>query len=141
MAHFDELCTKTLAWIKAQKSTPWIFLRGDLGAGKTTFTAELLTHLGFAPKVQSPTFLKVIAYTHAGETVLHMDAYRMEEPAEFLRLGLEDYSDITLGIVEWPDLFEKFISLYPAFKESLDVRNVLRIELNSDHTVKSFVTQ
>lgn len=139
MAHFEDLCLEILKWMKAQKSTPWIFLSGDLGSGKTTLTGELLTHLGFPSKeVQSPTFLKVIAYSHAGESILHMDAYRVEEPTEFLKMGLEDYTDIKLGIVEWPEQFEKFLSAYPAFKESLDVRSILRIDLNSDHSVKSF---
>ena len=141
MAHFDDICSQILSWIKTQKSTPWIFLSGDLGAGKTTLTGELLGHLGFPSKdVQSPTFLKVISYSHAGENVLHMDAYRVEDPVEFLKMGLEDYSDIKLGIVEWPESFEKFLKQYPAFKETLDIRCVLRIDLNSDHSLKSFKT-
>lgn len=142
MAHFDQLSLQILDWIQKQKHTPWIFLSGDLGAGKTTLTAELLEKLGYSSnEVQSPTFLKVIAYAKKGETVLHMDAYRVEEPAEFLRMGLEDYTDIKLGIVEWPEVFEKFLNVFPAFKQSLDVRSVLRIELNSDHTVKSFISE
>lgn len=141
MAHFDELCARILSWMSTQKTTPWIFLSGDLGAGKTTLTSELIKHLGFpSNEVQSPTFLKVISYSHAGECILHMDAYRVENSLEFLKMGLEEYSDIKVGIVEWPDKFEDFLKVYPAFKESLDVRSILRIELNSDHTVKSFKT-
>jgi len=141
VAHFDDLCLKILEWSAKQKTTPWIFLSGDLGAGKTTLTGELLQHLKFpAGDVQSPTFLKVITYAHQGEVVLHMDAYRVEESTEFLRMGLEDYDNLKLGIVEWPEQFEKFLNQYPAFKENLDVKSVMRIELNSDHTVKSIQT-
>lgn len=138
MAHFEELCTRIVLWMKEQKGTPWIFLSGDLGAGKTTLTSELLSHLGFPEhEVQSPTFLKLLTYLHQGETVLHMDAYRVEEPTEFLRMGLEDYDNLKLGIVEWPESFEKFLRMYPAFKETLDIKSILRISLNSDHSLKS----
>lgn len=138
MAHFDELCSTILRWVQEQKTTPWIFLSGDLGAGKTTLTRELVAQLGFpTEEVQSPTFLKVITYSHKGEVILHMDAYRVEEPTEFLRMGLEDHDNLKLGIVEWPDSFEKFLNLYPAFKESLDLKTVMKIFINSDHTVKS----
>jgi len=63
MGHFDDLCFSINEWVSAQNSTPWVFLYGDLGAGKTTLTGELLGHMGFdAKQVQSPTFLKVISY-------------------------------------------------------------------------------
>ena len=144
MAYFSELCDQVVTWIDKQKSTPWIFLSGDLGAGKTTFTAELLSRLGFDPKeVQSPTFLKVISYKNSrGDLALHMDAYRIDESSEFLRIGLEDYvsdaENIRVGIVEWPQKFVEFLDTYPAFKENLDVKNVLQIEISSDHKVLSF---
>ena len=138
MAYFDTLARDVVAWAEKQKTTPWIFLSGDLGAGKTTLTSEVLALLGFPlEEVQSPTFLKVVSYEHSGEIVLHMDAYRVEEPVEFLRMGLEDYDHLKMGIVEWPESFEAFLNLYPAFQESLDVKSVLRIELNSDHSLKS----
>ena len=140
MAYFTETCQQITAWINQQKTTPWIFLYGDLGAGKTTLTTELLGHLGFDSKdAQSPTFLKVIAYKNLqNETILHMDAYRIEESAEFLRLGLEDYENIKLGIVEWPEKLETFLDSYPAFKETLDLKSVLRIQISNDHSAKIF---
>jgi len=58
-----------------------------------------------------------------------MDAYRIEEVSEFLRLGLEDYQDIKVGLVEWPQKFAEFLKIYPAFKESLDIGSVMQISL------------
>lgn len=138
MAYFTETCQKISAWIGEQKTTPWIFLYGDLGAGKTTLTSELLGHLGFDSKdVQSPTFLKVIAYKNTkNETILHIDAYRVEDPSEFLRLGLEDYDNIKLGIVEWPEKLEEFVGSYKAFRETLDLKAILRIQISTDHLAK-----
>ena len=133
LRYFETLVPQLKSWVLAHPKTPWIFLEGDLGAGKTTLTKELLEALGFDfAEVQSPTFLKVISYKNSkGEVALHMDAYRIEEETEFLRLGLEDYESLRVGIVEWPDSFEKFLTQYPAFKESLDVGAVMKVSLPS----------
>ena len=135
MSYFKSILPQILSWIEKQKTHPWILLRGDLGAGKTTFTKELLSELGFdSQQIQSPTFLKLLSYKNSkSELALHMDAYRIEEEKEFLRLGLEDYDQIKIGLVEWPDLFISFLKTYPAFRETLEVEKVLEITLPSDH--------
>ena len=135
MSYFKSVLPQVLNWIQKQKVQPWIFLRGDLGAGKTTFTKELLAELGFeASQIQSPTFLKLLSYKNSkAEIALHMDAYRIEDEKEFLRLGLENYDSIKLGLVEWPDLFMSFLKKYPSFRETLEVEKVLEITLSSDH--------
>jgi tRNA threonylcarbamoyladenosine biosynthesis protein TsaE len=141
MLYFKSLLPQILNWIGNQKNHPWIFLRGDLGAGKTTFTKELLSELGFdSHQIQSPTFLKLLSYRNSkAEIALHMDAYRIEDEREFLRLGLENYDSIKLGLVEWPDLFVSFLKKYPAFRETLEVRNVLEVSLPSDHELKKIL--
>lgn len=135
MFYFKSILPQVLNWIEKQKTHPWIFLRGDLGAGKTTFTKELLSELGFdTQQIQSPTFLKLLSYKNSkSELALHMDAYRIEDEKEFLRLGLEDYEQIKVGLVEWPDLFISFLKKYPALRETLEVDKVLEITLSSDH--------
>jgi tRNA threonylcarbamoyladenosine biosynthesis protein TsaE len=143
MSYFKSILPQVLSWIEKQKTHPWIFLRGDLGAGKTTFTKELLSELGFdAQQVQSPTFLKLLSYKNSkSELALHMDAYRIEDAKEFLRLGLEDYEQIKVGLVEWPDLFISFLKTYPAFRETLEVDRVLEITLPSDHDLSKVLIQ
>jgi len=55
--YFQSLLPQITDWIFAQKKTPWIFLEGDLGAGKTTLTKEILEALNFDYEhIQSPTF-------------------------------------------------------------------------------------
>jgi tRNA threonylcarbamoyl adenosine modification protein YjeE len=141
MSHFKSVLPQVLSWIQNQKTHPWIFLYGDLGAGKTTFTKELLRELEFdSQQIQSPTFLKLLSYSNSrGECALHMDAYRIDDEKEFLRLGLEDYDHIKVGLVEWPDLFVSFLKKYPTFQEALEVKNILEIRLSSDHDLKKIV--
>jgi tRNA threonylcarbamoyladenosine biosynthesis protein TsaE len=141
MGYFKSITPKVLHWINHQKNHPWIFLRGELGAGKTTFSKELLSGLGFeSHQIQSPTFLKLLSYKNSrSEIALHMDAYRIDDEKEFLRLGLENYDSIKLGLVEWPDLFISFLKKYPAFRETLEVQKVLEITLPSDHDLKKIL--
>lgn len=83
-----------------------IALVGELGAGKTTFTAGLVTALGGAG-AHSPTFSLVHEYTDGRLIVWHADLYRLEREAELVELGLDDVFGDRRGIaiVEWADRF------------------------------------
>lgn len=85
-----------------------LFLEGDLGAGKTTFTKELAETLGIVKEdVHSPTFILKKEY-QAGhpffKKLIHIDAYRFEDPKEVRALKLEQdsHDDKTLIVIEWP---------------------------------------
>ncbi len=54
---------------------------GDLGAGKTAFTAGLVKGLGIDADVSSPTFAICNEYRGAGKIVYHFDMYRLETDA------------------------------------------------------------
>jgi len=84
-----------------------IALVGDLGAGKTTFTAALVAALG-GPTAQSPTFSLVNEYVGGSLIVWHVDLYRLEREAELPELGLDDVFGDRRGIVvvEWADKFD-----------------------------------
>jgi len=79
-----------------------VFMEGPLGAGKTTFVKGLLEGLGYRGAVRSPTFnlLQVFA---TEPPVLHVDLYRVPSAAG---LGIEDYLDTHLCLIEWPDRAE-----------------------------------
>ncbi len=85
-----------------------LFLEGDLGAGKTTFTKELATVLGVdKEEVHSPTF--ILKKEYKGEhdffkKLIHIDAYRFDSPEEVKVLKLDKDLDKhdTLIVVEWP---------------------------------------
>jgi tRNA threonylcarbamoyladenosine biosynthesis protein TsaE len=81
-----------------------IFLRGDLGAGKTTFARAYIHALGYEGYVKSPSYGLLETYRLEGQSVLHLDVYRIEDPEELEYLAIRDqFDDTTVLLVEWPD--------------------------------------
>lgn len=81
-----------------------VFLTGDLGAGKTTLVRGLLHELGHRGVVTSPTFTLMETYPVAGQTLVHIDLYRLEDPTELEQLAIRDYLDEqSVLLVEWAD--------------------------------------
>ncbi len=85
-----------------------IHLHGELGAGKTFLTREILRAMGYTGRVKSPTYTLLEPYSvelrgHTIE-VLHFDLYRMSSPQEFVEAGFRDYfGSHKICIVEWPE--------------------------------------
>lgn len=88
------------------KQRPWrVYLRGDLGAGKTTLTRALLQGLGVQGRIKSPTFALMEPYTIDGLSIIHFDFYRMSDPLEWLEAGFADLFDSAwLTVSEWPEM-------------------------------------
>lgn len=81
-----------------------VYLHGELGAGKTSFTRALLRALGVGERVKSPTYSLVEEYRLAdGRRAWHLDLYRIADPGELEWLGLDALADAdALALVEWP---------------------------------------
>jgi tRNA threonylcarbamoyladenosine biosynthesis protein TsaE len=78
-------------------------LVGPLGAGKTTFARALLTELGVGSRVKSPTYSLIESYTAGGLGVQHLDLYRIADAEEVEWLGLRDFAEPQLWLIEWPE--------------------------------------
>ena len=123
----DEAATEALARLAA-RSLPAgegplvLYLRGDLGAGKTTLARGMLRELGEAGPVRSPTYGLLTEYPLAGGAVVHMDLYRLRGPEELQGLGLADaLADTRLWLVEWPERAEGRGLPKPDVELSLDI--------------------
>lgn len=78
-----------------------VYLRGELGAGKTTLVRGIARGLGYAGRVTSPTFILMNVYP-ADIDIFHFDFYRLEG-GDLGDLGLEDYLEKEgLSLIEWP---------------------------------------
>ncbi len=86
-----------------------LYFEGELGAGKTSLIRHLLASLGHAGRVPSPTYTLVEPYALERFRVLHVDLYRLRDPAELDELGLADelaaadeQGRASLLLAEWP---------------------------------------
>ena len=102
----DEAATANLAARLARALRPGmvIFLRGDLGAGKTTLVRALLHALGYVGRVKSPTYALVEQYEASGLHLRHFDLYRFRDASEWEAAGFRDeFNGSNVCLIEWPE--------------------------------------
>jgi tRNA threonylcarbamoyladenosine biosynthesis protein TsaE len=87
---------------RALRTGDIVLLSGDLGTGKTCLTQGIGKGLDFVGQVNSPSF--VIMNEYAGrEMLFHVDLYRLEDVEELDDLGLWDYAERGVLVIEWPE--------------------------------------
>lgn len=102
----DESDTERAGKILAEvsKGVGIIYLRGNLGTGKTTVCRGILRQMRYLGAVKSPTFTLVEPYKIGNYRIYHFDLYRLGDPAELEYVGIDDYfSQPCLCLVEWPE--------------------------------------
>ena len=111
----EEIKTESIAKVLSNniKVGDTIFLRGELGVGKTTFVKYLINFLQRKNKqsvtdISSPTFNLVHEYQLGSLIIKHYDLYRINDEKELINTGIfEDrFNEITL--IEWPEKIKKY---------------------------------
>jgi tRNA threonylcarbamoyladenosine biosynthesis protein TsaE len=92
---------------------------GSMGAGKTTIIKVICAELGAIDIASSPTFTLVNEYkTSTGESIYHIDFYRIKKQEEVFDFGVEEYlTGESYCFMEWPELVEEILP-----PETLNVR-------------------
>jgi len=83
-----------------------VLLRGELGAGKTTFVRGVARGIASAAPVASPTFQLIRIYPGRLQ-LAHVDLYRLEKGDELRDLGLDELLDAGAVVVEWGDRIDE----------------------------------
>ncbi len=97
-----DLAARLAAALPAAPAGWLIALRGELGAGKSTFARAMIRDYGHTGPVPSPTYTLVEPYSLPGFLLYHVDLYRISSPDELEFLGWSDLAD-GLRLVEWPE--------------------------------------
>jgi tRNA threonylcarbamoyladenosine biosynthesis protein TsaE len=106
--HLDQAATKFINLTKGRKIFAFY---GPMGAGKTTIIKSICRKLGALDIVTSPTFTFVNEYkTNRGESIYHIDFYRIRKTEEVFDFGIEEYlSSGSYCFMEWPELVEEIL--------------------------------
>lgn len=81
-----------------------VYLRGDLGAGKTTLVRGVARGLGIRGRVRSPTYTLVEGYELPDGMLYHLDLYRLSGAGELEFLGIRELeSPDNRVFIEWPE--------------------------------------
>lgn len=81
-----------------------LYLRGELGAGKTTLVRGIVQALGHRGPVRSPTYALVEVYDLSRLHLHHFDFYRFHDPHEWIDAGFrESFDGTNVTVIEWPE--------------------------------------
>ena len=109
LSQINKISEKVLSNLSSKEC---IFLFGELGSGKTTFTRSLIHQLQEKHKVKktevlSPTFNLLYEYEVNSLKIMHYDLYRLKTIEELYQLGFFENSKNSIIIVEWPEKIKK----------------------------------
>ena len=107
-----------------------VLLNGELGAGKTCLTQGILHGLGSDELARSPTFVLIAEY-RARIPLYHVDLYRLSSPRHAEDLGIDEYLDSGVTVVEWADNARE---VFPVAALEVRIDHVSEIERRLEFT-------
>jgi tRNA threonylcarbamoyladenosine biosynthesis protein TsaE len=109
--HLNELPEAAGIFLNENKNHRIFAFFGDLGSGKTTFIKAICNELNVIDIVSSPTFSLINEYqTDKGNTIYHMDFYRINSVNEAYDIGIEEYFKTdNYCFIEWPERIESIL--------------------------------
>ena len=108
-----------------------IYLYGDIGVGKTTFSRLLINNYEIENNIKksevlSPTFNILFEYDIKDFTIKHYDLYRLKNEKDIQNIGLFEDSNFNITLIEWPELIKNKpinrIDLYFSYTEDMKER-------------------
>lgn len=114
-----------------------VFLYGDLGFGKTTFTKGVAKGLGIKSRIISPTFVVVRSHhiqdpRSTIQNLAHVDLYRIESKKQLEEIGLEEIlqDKNSIKLIEWAERLEKLPATRWEVKFEMNTDGVRTININ-----------
>lgn len=84
-----------------------VYLRGDLGAGKTALTRALLRAAGVTGRIKSPSYALLESYKVSSIYFYHIDFYRFNDSSEWQDAGFRElFRPDAVVLIEWPEKAE-----------------------------------
>ena len=101
----EDIDQYALEIVKQLPSKGEVYLKGEMGAGKTTLIKTILRILGVEDAINSPTFSLVNTYELPNhKPVYHADLYRVENEEELYDIGFDEYLESnSLIFIEWSE--------------------------------------
>ena len=127
-----EKITKKIKKILSPGDT--IFLHGEIGVGKTTFSRLLINRYEKEYKIKksevlSPTFNIVFEYEIKKFKIKHFDLYRLKSNRDIKNIGLFENSEQSITLVEWPELIkdkpQNRFDLFFEYEEDYNERSLI----------------
>ena len=99
-----EIGARLATWLDTNGSArAFIALRGEMGVGKTAFTAGFASHFGICG-VKSPTYTVLNQYSSEKVKIYHYDMYRIADEDDLYSIGFDDYiSADGYSLAEWSE--------------------------------------
>lgn len=132
--NIDQLQLPAQHLAKMLRQTHMAVFSGEMGAGKTTFIKTLCKELGIKEEASSPTFSLVNEYrTTDGTPVYHFDFYRIETEDEAENIGIYEYFDGGICLIEWGEKIPNIL------KDETHIQ--IQIEVSENKRIITFDTK